>query len=97
MRDFLFCSIETVDDLYVCVCVCVCVCRCVCVCECVFMSVCLPPFIVKASYVWNSWDCQGTDQLCCVEDIGFLCRFHSSLLWNAEPNLSASCFILFVH
>ena len=66
---------------------------CVCVCVCV----CLSPSTVKASSVWNSWDCQGTDQRCCVEDVGFLCRFPSSLLWNAEPNLSASRFILFVH
>ena len=29
---------------------------------------------------------QGTYQRCCVEDVGFLCRFPSSLLWNAEPN-----------
>ena len=70
----------------------VCVC-CVCVCVCV----CLRPSAVKASSVWNSWDCQGTDQRCCIEDVGFLCQFFSSLLWNAEPNLSASRFILFVH
>ena len=59
---------------------------CVCVCVCV----CLRPFTVK------DWDCQGTDQQCCVEDVGFLCRFPSSLLWNAELNLSASRFILLV-
>ena len=53
------------------------------VCVCVFTST------VKASSVWNSWDCQGTDQQCCVEDVGFL-WFPSSLLWNTEPNLSAS-------
>ena len=64
---------------------------------CVCMCVCLCPSTAKASSVWNSWDCQGTDQRCCVEDVGFLCRFPSSLLWNAEHNLSASCFILFVH
>ena len=63
----------------------------VCVC------VCLRPSTVNASSVWNSWDCQGTDQRCCVEDVGFLCRFPSSLLWNAELNLSASRFILFLH
>ena len=28
---------------------------------------------------------QGTYQRC-VEDVGFLCRFPSSLLWNVEPN-----------
>ena len=52
-------------------------------CVCVFTST------VKASSVWNSWDCQRTDQQCCVEDVGFL-WFPSSLLWNTEPNLSAS-------
>ena len=62
--------------------------------ECV--RVCLRPSTVKASSVWNSWDCEGTDQRCCVEDVGFLCRFPSSLLWNPEPNLSASHFILFL-
>ena len=62
--------------------------------ECV--RVCLRPPTVKASSVWNSWDCEGTDQRCCVEDVGFLCRFPSSLLWNAEPNLSAGHFILFL-
>ena len=64
---------------------------CVCVC------VCLRPSAVKASSVWNSWDSQGTDQPCCVEDVGFLRRFPSSLLWNEDHNLSASRFILFVH
>ena len=63
----------------------------------VYVCVCLRPSTVKASSVWNSWDCQGTDQRCCVDDVGFLCRFPSSLLWNAESNLSASRFILFVH
>ena len=58
---------------------------------------CFRPSTVKASPVWNSWGCQGTDQRCCVEDVEFLCRFPSSTLWNAEPNLSASRFILFVH
>ena len=62
--------------------------------ECV--RVCLRPSTVKASSVWNSWDCEGADQRCCVEDVGFLCRFPSSLLWNVEPNLSASHFILFL-
>ena len=75
--------------------ICVCVCACVCVCVCV--CVCLSPSTVKASSVWNSWDCQGTDQRCCVEDVGFLCRFPSFLLWNAEHTLSASRFILFAH
>ena len=70
---------------------------CLAVCVCVCVCVCLRPFTVKASSVWSSWDCQGTDQRCCVEDVGLLCRFPSSLLWNAEPNLSANCFILFVH
>ena len=58
---------------------------------------CFRPSTVKASPVWNSWGCQGTDQRCCVEDVEFLCRFPSSTLWNAEPNLSTSRFILFVH
>ena len=61
-------------------------CLAVCVCVCV----CVRPFTVKASSVWSSWDCQGTDQR-------LLCRFPSSLLWNVESNLSASCFILLVH
>ena len=26
------------------------------------VCVCLRPSIMKASSVWNSWDCQGTDQ-----------------------------------
>ena len=65
---------------------------CVCVCVC-----CLSPTTVKASSLWNNWHCQGTDQQCCVEDVGLLCQFPSSVLWNAEPNLSASHFILFVH
>ena len=64
---------------------------------CALACVCLLPSTVKASSVWNKGDCQGTDQRCCVEDVGFFCRFPSSLLWNAEHNLSASCFILFVH
>ena len=68
-----------------------------CVCVCVCVCVCLRPATVKASSVWNSWDYQGTDQRCCVEDVGFLCWFPSSLLWNAEHTLSASRFILFVH
>ena len=84
-------------DKCVCVCVCVWVCVCVGVCVCVCVCVCVHPFIVKASSVWNSWDCQETDQRCCVENVGFLCRFPSSPLWYAEHNLSASCFILFVH
>ena len=70
---------------------------CVCVCVCVFVCVCLRPSTMKASSVWNSWDCQGTDQRCCVEGIGFLCRFPSSLRWNAARNLSTSRFTLFVH
>ena len=69
----------------------------VCVCVCVFVCVCLRPSTMKASSVWNSWDCQGTDQRCCVEGIGFLCRFPSSLRWNAAHNLSTSRFTLFVH
>ena len=76
------------------VCVCLCVCMCVCVCVCVCVS--LRPSTVKASSVWNSWDCQGADQPCCVEDVGFLYQFHSSLLWNAKLNLSASRLIMFV-
>ena len=40
---------------------------------------------------------QRADQRFCVEDVRLLCQFHSSLLWNAEPNLLASRFILFVH
>ena len=79
------------------VCVCVCVRVCVCVCACASVCVCLRPSTVKASSVWNIWDCQGTDQRCCVENVRFLCRVPSALLWNAEPNLSASRFILFVH
>ena len=75
----------------------VCVCVCVCVCACASVCVCLRPSTVKASSVWNIWDCQGTDQRCCVENVRFLCRVPSALLWNAEPNLSASRFILFVH
>ena len=74
-------------------CVRVCVCPCVCVCVCV----CLRPSTVKVSSVWNSWDCLGTDQRCWVKEVGYLCRLPSSLLLNAEPNLSASCFLLFVH
>ena len=68
-----------------------------CVCVCVCVCVCLRRSTVKPSSVWKSWDCQGTDQRCCVEDVGFLCRFPSFLLWNAEHNLSASGFILFAH
>ena len=96
----MFC-LNSWSPLCVCVCVCVCVyvCVCVCVSVCVFVSVCvcLRPSTVKVSSVWNSWDCQGTDQRCWVKEVGYLCRFPSSLLLNAEPNLSASCFILFVH
>ena len=33
---------------------------------------------------------EGADQRCYVEDVEFLYRFSSSLLWNAEPNLSTS-------
>ena len=40
---------------------------------------------------------EGTDQRCYVEDVEFLYRFSSSLLWNAEPNLSTSRFIPFAH
>ena len=40
---------------------------------------------------------EGIDQRCYVEDLEFLYRFSSSLLWNAEPNLSTSRFILFAH
>ena len=69
----------------------------VCVRGCGCGCVCLRPSTVKALSVWNSWGCQGTDQRCCVEDVEFLCRFPSSTLWNAEPNLSTSRFILFVH
>ena len=29
---------------------------------CLHVGACLRPSIVKASSVWNSWDCQGTDQ-----------------------------------
>ena len=72
-------------------------CVCVCVCVHVCVRVCLRPSTVKVSSVWNSWDCQGTDQRCWVKEVGYLCRFPSSLLLNAEPNLSASCFLLFVH
>ena len=46
---------------------------CVYVCVCVCVCVCLRPSTVKPSSVWNSWDCQGTNQWCCVEDVGFLC------------------------
>ena len=68
-----------------------------CVCARARVCVCFRPSTVKTSSVQNIWDCHGTDQRCCVEEVGFLCRFPSSLLWNAEPNLSASRFILFVH
>ena len=85
----------TFDDDDACVCACVYACVCVCVCVCV--SVCLRPSSVKTSSVWNSWECQGTDQQYCVDDVGFIFRFPPSLLWNAESNLSDSCFILFVH
>ena len=74
-----------------------CVCVCVCVCVHVCVRVCLRPSTVKVSSVWNSWDCQGTDQRCWVKEVGYLFRFPSSILLNAEPNLSASCFLLFVH
>ena len=40
---------------------------------------------------------EGTDQRCYVEDVEFLYRFSSSLLWNAEPNLSTSRFTPFAH
>ena len=88
MRDLYYMS--TVVMLYLCS---LRVCVCVCVCVCLFLR----SSTVKALSVWNSRDCQGTDKRCCVEDVGFLCRFPSSLLWNAEPNLSACHFILFVH
>ena len=48
------------------------------------VCVCLRTSTVKPSSVWNSWECQGTDQQCCVEDVGFLCWFPSSLLWNTQ-------------
>ena len=55
----------------------------VCVWLCVFTSFHREGFI-----------CQETDQRCCADDVGFLCRFPSWLLWSAEPNLSASHSIL---
>ena len=64
---------------------------------CCTACVCLRPCTAKSPSASNIWDCQGTDQRCFVEDVGFLCRFPSSLLWNAEPNLSANRFILLVH
>ena len=69
----------------------VCKCACVCVCVCVFTSIHCEGFIYLDQLGY-----QGTDQRCCVEDVGYHCQFPSSLLWNAEPNLSASHFILFV-
>ena len=55
----------------------------VCVWLCVFTSFHREGFI-----------CLETDQRCCADDVGFLCRFPSWLLWSAEPNLSASHSIL---
>ena len=78
--------------IYVCVCVSVCVSVCVFMCVCVFTSIHCEGFICLDQLGY-----QETDQRRCVKDVGFLCRFPSSLLWNAEPNLSASCFILLVH
>ena len=48
---------------------------CVCVCVCVFMSIHLEGFICLKLF-----ECQGTDQWYCVEDISFLCQVPSSLL-----------------
>ena len=71
--------------MYVCVCVCVYV--CVCVCVCVFTSIHREDFICL-----DLVGQQRTDQRCYVKDVVFLCQFPSSLLQNAEPNLSTlSC------
>ena len=64
----------------------------VCVCVCVFKSIHGEGFICLDQLGY-----QGTDQRCCVEDVGFLCRLPSLLFFNVEPNLSASLFILLVH
>ena len=69
---------------------------CVCVCVCGggggFTSIYREGFISLEQVGY-----EGTDQRCYVEDVEFLYRFSSSLLWNAEPNLSTSRFILFAH
>ena len=75
-----------------CVFVCVVCCVLCVVCVCVFTSIHREGFICLDQLGYY-----GTDQRCCVENVGFLCRFPSLLLWNAEPNLSASHFILFIH
>ena len=45
-------------------------------CVCVCVSVCLRPSTVKASPVWNSWECQRTDKRCCVEASRFVLFMH---------------------
>ena len=80
----------------VCVCACVracvhaCMHTCVCVCVCIFRSIHREGFICL-----DQLGCQGTDQRCCVEDVGFFWRFSLLLFGNAEPNLSFPT--LFVH
>ena len=78
---------ETPLDKTLAPCVSVCVCVCVCVCTSIHREslICLD----QVGY-------QGTYPRCYVEDVEFLCRFPSSILQNAEPNLSASRFILFM-
>ena len=65
------------------VCVCVCVCARARVCVCVFTSIRREGFICLDQLGY-----QGTDQRCYVEDVYFLCPVPSSLISNAEPNLS---------
>ena len=68
--------------------------NCVCVCVCV----CVSTFIYRESFIClDQMGYQGTDQQCYVEDVEFLYRLPLSLLWNAEPNLSTSRFILCAH
>ena len=70
----------------------------VCVCACVHARVwvCVFRSIHREGFIClDQLGCQGTDQRCCVEDVGFFWRFSLLLFWNAEPNLSFP--ILFVH
>ena len=66
-----------------------CVCVCVRACMCVFTCIHREDFICL-----DQVEYPRTDQRCYVEDVEFLCRFPSSLLQNAEPNLLTSPFIL---
>ena len=73
--------------------VCVCVCACMRACVRARARVCVFRSIHREGFIClDQLGCQGTDQRCCGKDVGFLCRFPSSLLWNATFQLAAlSC------